>query len=80
MEAPKNGHSGTLPKKALGLITQLYICPSACSVGSKQEILEDMLQEENHGIVPSQRHGGMTGTTEMVQWLVVNSSEGTGKE
>lgn len=84
MEATENGHSGTgvsLPKKAFGLITQLKcICHSACSVGSKQEILEDMLQEENHGIVLSQRHRGMTGTTEMVQWLVVNSSEGAGKE
>lgn len=38
----------SLPKKALGLITQLKcICSSACSVGSEQEILE----EENNGIV-----------------------------
>lgn len=52
MEAPENGHSGigaSLPKKALGLITQLkYICLSVCSMGSKQEILEGMVQEENY--------------------------------
>lgn len=51
MEAPENGHSGigaSLSKKALGLVAQLKcICLSACSVASKQEILE----EENYGIV-----------------------------
>lgn len=55
MEAPENGHSGTeasLPKKALRSITQLKcICPNACSIGSKQENLEGVVQEENYGIV-----------------------------
>lgn len=55
MEAPENGHSGigaSLPKKASGSITQLKcICPNACSVGSKQENLEGVVQDENYGTV-----------------------------
>lgn len=50
-EAPANAHAGvgaSSPEKAAGLITQMKcIYTYACSMGSKQEELEPIVQQEN---------------------------------
>lgn len=54
-EAPENGHIGikaSSSKKVLGSTAQLKCnCTNACSMGSKQEKLEAIVQQENYDIV-----------------------------
>lgn len=49
-------------------------------MGTKQEELEAIVQQESYDVVPSQKHGGNTHMNGVWQWIVVSSSEGTGEE
>lgn len=75
------GNRASPSRKVAGPITQLrYIYTRACSTGNKLEDLESTVQQENCDKFPTQKHGGMTCTTEVLQWKATNSSEGVGKE
>lgn len=68
-------------RKVAGPIPQLrYVYTTACSTGNKLEELESTVQQENYDKFPTQKHGGMTCTTRVLQWKATNSSEAVGKE
>lgn len=46
------------------------------NTGNKQEELEDTGQQDSYHKLSSQRHGGMTLTTGVLQWMAINPSEG----
>jgi len=52
-------------------------------MGNKQEELEAIVQQDSRTAMtwsPSQKRGGMTLMTGVLQWMVLNSLEGLGEE
>ena len=84
MEAPENGHVGIRacpPQKVVGSVPQVQcIYTNAHNMGSKQNELEAIVQQENYDIDAITETWWDDHTTGVLQLMAINSSEGTEKE